>query len=90
METKDHKEIYASRNRNKIQHQVYIHEAEYNVATSEAEKIFGKGSGSLFFWASGCIILGKLGHKFKYMSEKDKECILLLSKQLDKRITHKK
>lgn len=86
----NHTEIYAARNRTKRQYQVYAHEAEYSVATYEAGKVIGKNSGSMFFWAAGCVVLGILGHKFGYMSEKDKECILLLRKEIDKCITHKK
>jgi len=84
----DFQKIYSSRNKTKRQHQVYIHEAEYLVASREANRIMGKNSGSLFFWASGCIVLGMLGHKFKYMSKKDRDCILLLKKELNKRITY--
>jgi len=80
-------EVYAGRNKTKRQHQVYIHEAEYSAATTDALKILGKNSGSLFFWAAGCIILGMLGHKFGYMGEKDRSCILLLRKEIDKRIS---
>jgi hypothetical protein len=84
----DFQKIYFSRNRTKRQHQIYIHEAEYSVASREADRIMGKNSGSLFFWASGCIILGMLGHKFNYMNKKDRICILLLKKELDKRISY--
>jgi hypothetical protein len=80
-------EVYAGRNKTKRQHQVYIHEAEYSAASAEAFKIMSKNSGSLFFWAAGCVALGMLGHKFGYMGEKDRSCILLLRKEIDKRIS---
>ena len=86
----DFEKVYYTRNRTKRQHQVYVHEAEYSVATAEADRIMRKGSGSLFFWAAGCVVLGMLGHEFSYMSEKDRLCISLLRKEIDKRITYNK
>ena len=86
----DHPDILAGRNRHKKECQVYIHEAEQVCARNEAAQLLNKKSASLFFWASGLVVLGLLGHKFEYMSEKDRRAIMLIRNEIDKRVSHKK
>jgi hypothetical protein len=80
----DFTKILAARNKNKLQVKSYLHEAEHIVAAAMAEKLLGKKSASLFVWASTCLVLGKLGCKFDFMSDGDR----LIITKLHRAITH--
>lgn len=77
-------EIYASRNKFKRRYQVYLYETIMKAMKRNSKEILGKESVSLFLFVSGCIVLGKLGMKFDFLTEKDRSYI----KELHRRITH--
>jgi len=76
--------IYKSRNKFKRRYQVYLYETIMEAMKRNSKEILGKESVSLFLFVSGCIILGKLGMKFDFLTEKDRSYI----KKLHRRITY--
>jgi len=78
----DFNKIYSARNRTKRQWKVYGHEAVGNAAEFEARKLLGKSSRSEFAYFSMCVVLGKLGHRFDFLSQSDRRKITALHRAI--------